>query len=53
MSFVAVDGVENLATMNRHFLWRLNAQSHFVAANFHDDNRDVIVNDDTLVLFSR
>jgi hypothetical protein len=37
--------------MNGNFLGRFDAQADFVAADFHHDDRDVIVDDDTLVLF--
>ena len=48
---VAFDGIVDLATVYRHFLGSFNSQTHLVTANFNDNNRDVIVDDDALVLF--
>src|SRR4051794_9660269 len=39
--------------MDRDLFRGLHAQTHFVAANLHDDNRDVIVDDDAFVLLPR
>ena len=51
--FIAADCVEYLSTMERDFLGGLNAKPHFVSPNFHDDNRDVVIDDDRLVLLAR
>jgi hypothetical protein len=37
--------------MHWHFLRRFHAKPDLVAADFYDDNRNIIVDDDTLVLF--
>jgi hypothetical protein len=49
----AMDRVINFASMDRHFFRRFHAEPHFVAANLDDDNRNVIVDDNTLVLLPR
>ena len=50
---VALDRIIDLTAMDGDLLGGLNAQSHFVAANLDDDNRDVIVDDDAFVLLPR
>src|SRR5262245_1959149 len=50
---VPLDRIIDLTTMDGDLLGGLHAQSHFVAANFDDDNRDVIVDDDAFVLLPR
>ena len=48
---VAPNGFVDLITMYGYFLGRFDAKAHFVAADFYDDNRNVIINNDALVLF--
>ncbi len=43
---LAVDGVKDFLAVNRDFFRSDDAQAHFVAANFHDNDRDVVVDDD-------
>jgi hypothetical protein len=52
-SRVALNGIIDLTTVDRDLLGCLDAQPHFIAAYFHDDNGDVIVDDDAFVLFPR
>ena len=49
---VAHEGLD-LAAVHGHLAWRFNTQTHLVAANFHYNNCNVIVDDDALVLFAR
>jgi hypothetical protein len=48
---ITANGLIDLITVHRHFLGRFDAQADFVAANFYDDNRNVIIDNDALVLF--
>lgn len=48
---VAPNGLVDFITMDGHFLRGLDPETHLIAADFHNDNRNVIVNDDALVLF--
>jgi hypothetical protein len=48
---ITPNGFIDLITMHGHFLGRFHAKAHFVAADFHDDDRNVIINNDALVLF--
>jgi hypothetical protein len=50
---IATNGFVNLVAMHRYFLRGLDAQAYLVATNFDDDDRNVIVDDNTLVLFPR
>ena len=61
-SGLAVDGTILLVTanrfvdfiaMNRDFLGGFHPQANFVATDFHHDDRNVIVDDNTLVLLPR
>ena len=36
--------------MDRHFLWGLKAEPHFVMANVHHCHEDVLTDDDALIL---
>ena len=51
-SFVAPNGVKNFAPVDRHLFRRLNAQTNYVASNFDDSDRNVIVDDNTLILLA-
>src|SRR3954462_10774006 len=51
--FISLDRIIDFTTMDGDLLGGLHAQSHFVASNLDDDNRDVIVDDDAFVLFPR
>ena len=50
LHLVPLDRVVNLAAMDGNFLRRFNAQPHFVAANLHDDDRDIVVDHDAFIL---
>jgi hypothetical protein len=41
----------DLITMDRNFLGRFDAQADLIAADFDHDDRNVIIDDDALVLF--
>jgi hypothetical protein len=49
----AMDRIEDFAPMNGDFLGGLDPQADFVASDLHNDDRNVIVDDDTFVLFAR
>jgi len=49
---IAPNGVVNLAPVHRNFLGRLNSEADFVATDFHHNDRNVIINDNALVLLS-
>jgi hypothetical protein len=49
---VPMDSLIHLSPVDRHLFGRLDPQTHFVAADFNDDNRDVVVDYDTLVLLT-
>ncbi len=51
--FTPRDGVEDLASMNRNFLRGLDTKADLVSTNFNDDDRDIVVDDDAFVFFSR
>jgi hypothetical protein len=51
--FVAMDRIEDLAPVDRHFFRGLDPESDLVSADLHDDDRNVIVDDNTFVLFTR
>src|SRR3954447_1029801 len=42
----------DLATVDGHILWGFDAQSHLVTADLDHSDRDVIVDDDALVLLA-
>jgi hypothetical protein len=48
---VAPNGLVDFITMDGHFLRGLDPQAYLIAADFHDDDRNVIIDDDALVLF--
>ena len=50
--FVALDSVIDLAAVDRYFFRSLDSQPHLVPADFHDNDRDVIVDDNTFVLLA-
>ena len=50
---VAMDGIEDFASVDRHFLRSLDAEAHFVPTDLDDEDRDVIVDHDLLVLLAR
>jgi hypothetical protein len=39
--------------MDGHFLRSLDPEADLIAADLHNDDRNVVVDDDALVLFSR
>ncbi len=47
------DRLEDLSPMDRHLLGSFDAEPHLVTTNLHHNNRDVIVDDNALVFFSR
>ena len=49
----AGNGIEYFLPVNRHFLRCLDSQADLVAADFHDNDRDVVVDDDAFVFFPR
>ena len=49
----SLDRVVNFTTMYRHLARCLDAQTYLVTTNLNHDDRDFIVDDDALVLFSR
>jgi hypothetical protein len=49
---LTVNRFPNFLAMNRHIFRRDNAKPHFVAADFDDRDRDIVVNHDALVFFS-
>jgi hypothetical protein len=51
--FVAANGIVDLATMDRYFFGGFDPKSHLVTANLNHYDRNVIVNDNTLVLLPR
>src|SRR5436305_4204522 len=51
--FISLDRIIDFTTMDGDLLRGFHAQSHFVASNLDDDNRDVIVDDDAFVLLPR
>ena len=48
-----MDCVEDFAPVYRHFLRGLDPKADLISSNLNDDDRDVIVDDNTLVLLSR
>lgn len=48
----AAYGFVNFVTMHGHFLRSLDTQANFVASDFDHDNRDIVIDDDTLVLLA-
>ena len=50
---LSFDRVINLATVNGDFFGSLHAETYFVASNLDDHDRNVIVDDNTLVFFAR
>ena len=53
LNVIALNCIENLAAMNGHLARSFNTQSNLIATNFYNDNCNVVINDDTLILFSR
>jgi hypothetical protein len=51
-SFTPVDGIEYFAPVDRHFLWGLDPKADLVPSDLHNHDRNVIVDDNTLVLLS-
>jgi hypothetical protein len=45
--------IVDFSTMDRNLFGGLDAKAYFVATNFYDNDRDVVVNDDTFVFFPR
>jgi len=39
--------------MDGHFLWSFHTKANFVAADLNHDDRNIIIDDDTFVLFPR
>jgi hypothetical protein len=50
--FVAVDRIEHFPPVNRHFLRGLDPQADFVPPDLDDHDRNVIIDDNTLVFFA-
>jgi len=48
----ALDGVEDLASMDRYFARGFYTQANFVATDFDNNDGNIVVNDDALVLFT-
>lgn len=48
-----MDGIVDLAAMDGDFLGTINAETNLVAADFDDHDRDVVVDDEALVLPAR
>jgi hypothetical protein len=51
--FVTADGIEDLSPMDRHFLRGLDPETNLIPSDLDDDDRNVIVDDNTLVLLAR
>ena len=49
---LALDGLVDLLAMNGNLSRSVDSQADLVAANFHDGDGDVIVNDNAFVFFS-
>jgi hypothetical protein len=50
-SLIAANGFVDLITMDRHFLGCFHTKADLIAADFHHDDRNVIIDDDAFVLF--
>ena len=50
---IPLDRIIDFTPVDGHLFRGLHAQTDFVAANFDDDNRDVIVDDDAFVFLPR
>jgi hypothetical protein len=50
--FVAVNRIEHFAPVDRHFLRGLNPEANLVSSDLDDDDRNVIIDDNTLVLLT-
>jgi len=48
---IAADGFVDFVAMDGHFLRGLYTKSYLVAADLDDDDGNIIIDDDTLVLF--
>ncbi len=54
-SFLALrplNRIVNFSSMDGNFTWSFNAKPYFVATNFHNDDSDVVVDDDALVFLA-
>ena len=52
-SVPALNSIKDFPPVDRNFLWSLNSKTHFIATNLHDNDGDVVVNNNAFVLFSR
>ena len=50
--FILLDGIVHFTTMNRYLFRGFHPQAYLVAANFNDNDRNVIINDNTFVFLS-
>jgi len=48
----AFDRIVNFTSVNGHLFWGFHTQSNFIASDFNNNDRDVIVDDDALVLLA-
>src|SRR4029078_297586 len=48
---VAANRLVDFITMDRNFLRGFHPEANFVAADFYDHDRNIIIDDDTFVLF--
>ena len=53
LTIVALDGIVDLAAMHGHFLRSFHSQAHLIAANFDNDDGNVVVDHDAFVLLAR
>lgn len=51
-SFVALNRVKHFPAVNRYLLGRFYPEAYFVDSNFYNNDRNVVVDDDTFVLFA-
>ena len=49
----AMDGIKNFLPVHRNFLGRNDTKTNLVAPNLNDSHRDVVVDDNALILSSR
>ena len=49
----AANRLVDLVSMDRYFLGSIHAQSHLVTPNLNHDNRNIVIDDNALVLLSR
>jgi len=49
---LTVDRLVDFSTMNAHIFWSFDPESYLITTNLDHRDRDVVVDDDTLVLLS-